>query len=298
MRYFSTIGGKAELKSGGKRGSHMQIGMIEDRIVRLEELSASYLDRGIYFGDGIYEVMRSYGGKIFAIEEHLERFANGLSAIGIDGVERSEVRRRVEKAFEAAGIENARIYFHITRGSEVRSHLPRAELKPNFFLTVTELGDESLRPNGIAVSVYPDIRWKRCDIKSLNLLANVLARIDAEKKGCEEAILVDDNGFITEGAGSSFFAVVRGLLRTARLSANILPSVTRGYVLKAARKSGIETVEQSLKVQEARTADELFIAVTTKDIVPVVRFDDTAIGNGRPGKYTTQLIQEFKAFTA
>lgn len=274
----------------------MQIGMIEDKIVRLDEVEASYLDRGIYFGDGVYEVMRSYGGKIFAIEEHLERFANGLAAIGIESVDISEVRRRVEKAFEAARIEDARIYFHITRGSEQRSHLPGAKLKPNFFLTVTELGDENLRPNGIAVSVYPDMRWKRCDIKSLNLLPNVLARMDAEKKGCEEAILVDDGGFITEGAASSFFAVVGGQFRTAPLSANILPSVTRSYVLKAARNIGLETVEKSLKVQEARTADELFLAVTTKDIVPVVEFDGKTIATGQPGQYTKHLIHEFQKF--
>ncbi len=276
----------------------MQIGMIEDKIVRMDEVEASYLDRGIYFGDGVYEVMRSYGGKIFAIEEHLERLGNGLAAIGIEGVDIAEVRRRVEKAFEAAGIEDARIYFHITRGSEQRNHLPGAKLKPKFFLTVTELEDETtVKAEGISVSIYPDMRWKRCDIKSLNLLPNVLARMDAEKKGCEEAILVDDAGFITEGAASSFFAVVGGQFRTAPLSANILPSVTRGYVLKAARNIGLETVEKSLRVQEARTAEELFIAVTTKDIVPVVRFDDTVIGDGKPGAHTRQLIEEFKEFT-
>ena len=155
----------------------MQVAMIGDKIVPLAELEPIYNDRGIYFGDGVYEVVRSYNGKIFALEEHLQRFARNLSAIGIVSVDIDQIRSRIKKAFDAAGISNARIYFHITRGSAPRSHTWKADLKPNFFLTVTELSDDTEeKSKGIAVSTHPDWRWKRCDIKSLNLLANVLAR--------------------------------------------------------------------------------------------------------------------------
>ena len=150
---------------------------------------------------------------------------------------------------------------------------------------------------GIAVSTHPDWRWKRCDIKSLNLLANVLARQDAAEKGCGEAILVDEAGLITEGAGSGFFGILDRSLWTAPLSANILPSITRKFVLQAARNLGMEVVEQCLTPQQAASASELFIVVTTKDIVPVVKFDGTVIGDGKPGPQTAALIAEFRKST-
>jgi D-alanine transaminase len=277
----------------------MQVAIIGDKIVPLAELEPIYSDRGTYFGDGVYEVLRSYNGRIFALEEHLQRFAGSLSAIRIVSVDIDQIRSRIKKAFEAAGISNARIYFHITRGSAPRSHTWEAGLKPNFFLTVTELSDDTEeKSKGIAVSTHPDWRWKRCDIKSLNLLANVLARQDAEQKGCAEAILVDDADLITEGAGSAFFAVFGQRLQTTPLTANILPSITRKFVIKAAKNIGLEVVEKSLTLQQARDADELFIAVTTKDIVPVVKFDGKVIRAGKPGRYTKLLMQEFRSFTS
>lgn len=290
----------------------MQLAMIQDRIVPMEELEPIYLDRGIYFGDGVYEVVRSYDGKIFALEEHLQRFANSLAAIGITGMDIDQIRSRVQRAFDAAGMASAKVYFHITRGSAPRDHIWDANLKPNFFLTVSELADEpEIKTKGIAVSTHPDWRWKRCDIKSLNLLANVLARQDAARKGYDEAIFVDESGLITEGSHSAFFAVFeqppdatkgvwgppRKVLQTAPLTANILPSITRKYAIQAGENTGLETIEKSLTREQASQAVELFIAVTTKDIVPVVKFDRVIIGDGKPGVYTRSLIEEFQKFT-
>ena len=188
----------------------MQIAMIQDEIVPMEEVGSVYLDRGVFFGDGVYEVVRSYNGKVFALEEHLQRFAKSLAAIGITKVDIDEVRARVQQAFDTAGISNAKIYFHITRGSAPLNHVYDKHLEPNFFLPVTELADDTeAKTKGIAVSTHPDWRWKRCDIKSLNLLPNVLARQDAAGKGCAEAIFVDDAGLITEGASSAFFGCKR-----------------------------------------------------------------------------------------
>jgi len=286
----------------------MQIAMIGDKMLPLEDVGPEYLDRGIFFGDGVYEVLRSYNGKIFALDEHIARFERSLGEIEILGVDIDEIRSRVISAFDKAEIANAKIYFHITRGSGKRDHLPEANIKPNFFLTVMELKDNAkLKDEGVAVSLYPDIRWKRCDIKSLNLLANVLAKRDAERKGCWEAVFVDDLprfageagvGFITEGSSSAFFAVAGDKLQTAPLNANILPSVTRKYIVKAAANVGLKIVEESLTPVQARIAGELFLGVTTRDIIPVVKFDGQIIGSGRPGKWTKSLIEEFKKFTS
>jgi D-alanine transaminase len=276
----------------------MQLAMIQDKVMPFEELDPVYLDRGLFFGDGVYEVIRSYNGKIFALDEHLQRFARSLTAIGITGVDIEQILRRIQQAFVSAGISNAKIYFHITRGSATRNHTWEANMKPNFFLTVTELPDDIReKSDGIAVSTHPDWRWKRCDIKSLNLLPNILARQDAAKKGCTEAVLVDESGLITEGAASAFFTIFGKTIQTTPLTANILPSITRKYVIQAAKNIGLEVSEKSLTPQQASQADELFIAVTTKDVVPVVKFDGKTIGNGKPGKYTKQLIKEFCEFT-
>jgi len=276
----------------------MQIAMIQDETIPLSELDPVYLDRGTYFGDGVYEVVRSYDGKIFALDEHLARLVRSLNETGITGVDIDEIRRRVEQAYATAGIRNAKIYFHVTRGSQVRSHAGGRDLKPNFFLTVTELADNSeQKEQGIAVCTYPDWRWKRCDIKSLNLLPNVMARMEAERRGCAEAIFVDEAGFITEAAGSAFFAILRGRkLVTRPLGTELLASITRRFVLELAPEAGLSVLERVMTPADVQAADELFIAVTTLDIVPVVRFDGAGIGTGRPGRYTKLLIDAFREF--
>lgn len=275
----------------------MQIVMIQDKIVPAEELEPVYFDRGIFFGDGVYEVIRSYDGRLFAFEEHLERFAQSLSGIQITGVDMDQIRSRIRRAFEAAGIANAVVYFHITRGSAPRERVWSADLKPNFFLSVSEVGDNAeAKAKGIAVSTHPDWRWKRCDIKSLNLLPNVLACTDAARKGCGEAIFVDEAGLITEGAGSAFFAIRGQTLQTAPLTANILSSITRKFTIKAGRNVGLKIIEESLTPEQAVSSDELLVASTTKDILAVVKFDDTVIGDGKPGKYTKLMAREFRSF--
>ncbi|MBN1509319.1 MAG: aminotransferase class IV [Sedimentisphaerales bacterium] len=276
----------------------MKLAMVDDRFVPIESLDPAHCDRGLYFGDGVYEVLRSYNGKIFALDDHMDRFAASMAAIRITGIDIGTVRQRVEQAFKAAGLPNARIYFHVTRGSAARNHSWDPNLKPNFLLTVSEVKDQPVeKARGIAVCTHPDLRWKRCDIKSLNLLPNVLARQYAVERGCDEAILVDEAGFITEGTSSAFFAINQRALQTAPLSANILPSITRKFVVRAAQNVGIAVEECCLTPKQAAVADELFLAVTTKDIVPVVIFDGATIGDGKPGPLTKALTAEFLKFT-
>ncbi|MHC5155522.1 MAG: aminotransferase class IV [Planctomycetota bacterium] len=275
----------------------MDIAMIDDRMLPADELAGAYLDRGLYFGDGVYEVVRSYNGRIFALDDHLERFERSLHKVQIVDMDTDFVRGRVLEAFEQAGYANAKIYFHITRGSGVRNHLPGPDTVPNFLLTVSQLHDDPKgKQTGIAVCSQPDWRWKRCDIKSLNLLANVLARIEARKTGASEAILVGDDGLITEGAASAFFAIdgkERAVI-TRPLGHEILPSITRKMVMQVARNAGLSVVEKPLTPNQAE-CDELFIAVTTQDIVPVVRYDDSTIGDGQCGSWTRRLVDEFQS---
>jgi D-alanine transaminase len=279
--------------------SDMDVAMIDDQMLPMSELTKPYLDRGSFFGDGVYEVIRSYDGRIFALDEHLARFDRSLREIQISKVDIEQVKQKVLTAVDKSGYANAKIYFHITRGSEDRDHLPSETLQPNFLLTVSELVDDPEKKlKGIAVSTHPDWRWKRCDIKSLNLLANVLARIEANKQGASEAILVGDDGLITEGAGSAFFAIdgKNNALITRPLGHEILPSITRAMVFQVAQNAGLTLSEQTLSPAQAADCDELFIAVTTKDIVPVTLFDGKQISAGKAGQLTQKLMTEFQAF--
>jgi D-alanine transaminase len=285
----------------------MEIAVVNDKTMRYEELDAVYHNRGTYFGDGVYEVVRSYDGMIFLLDEHLARFGRSLKAIGIEGVEIDDIRGRVESAYEESGIANAKIYFHTTRGLQERNHLPCKELEPDFFMTITELG-EQWQNEPVKVITHPDWRWKRCDIKSLNLLANVLARIEANKRGCYEAVLVDEAGFVTEGSGSAFFVVkydkctgedddisreAGARLITRPLGPAILPSITRNFVTRIAAKAGLEVVEEAVKADSLGGFDEAFLAVTTKDILPVSHIDGKVISDGSIGDFTGKLIEVF-----
>lgn len=271
----------------------MQLAMVGDKFIESGKLDSAYLDYGTFFGDGVYEVLRSYDGKIFALEEHLARFKRSLKEVDINGINIDDVRDKVIKAYQKSKIVNAKIYFHITRGAGPRDHAAEG-LEPRFFLMVSELEDASdQKQNGISVMTVPDTRWKRCDIKSLNLLANVLAKRLVHKKSCQEAIFVDEKGFITEGSSSAFFAIFGNKLRTSPLTANILPSITRHFVVQIAPNAGLSIEEKQMKVEDVKKADELFIAVSSKNVVPVVKFNEIKISDGKPGKWTKLLINEF-----
>lgn len=268
--------------------------MVGDKLIDADNLDSAYLDYGTFFGDGVYEVLRSYNGKIFALEEHLARFKRSLEEIEIEGVDISDIRAKVVTTWQKTGFANAKIYFHVTRGAGPRDHAAQG-LTPRFFLMVSPLEESpEQKQNGISVITTPDTRWKRCDIKSLNLLPNVLAKRLAHKRGCDEAIFVDDNGFITEGSSSAFFAIFAGKLHTSPLAVNILPSITRLFVMKIYKNAGLDLLEKQTKAQDATKADELFIAVSSKDIIPVVKFNEIKIADGKPGKFTKSLIEEFK----
>lgn len=277
----------------------MDVAMIDDRMLPVGELDKSYLDRGLYFGDGVYEVLRSYDGRLFALEEHLSRFERSLKEILIFDVNIAEIRQKVESCFAECGYANAKIYFHVTRGSEPRNHLPGKGLKTNFLLTAESLGEDAkAKSQGVSVWTHPDWRWKRCDIKSLNLLPNVMARIAVHPKGASEAILVNDANEITEGAGSAFFGVdgAEQALITRPLGPEILPSITRAMVSEVAHNVGLRMTERTLSPAQAAACDELFLAVTTKDIVPITLFDGQPVGDGKVGPVCKKLIAEFAEF--
>jgi len=266
----------------------MEVAMVNDLIVGFDEARISAHDRGLYFGDGVYEVLMNWGGKLFAVDEHMLRLAEGLKKMDMLGkVNLDQVRDRVEQAVKKANMSEAMVYFHITRGKGPRLHDWADNWTPSFLLTVRKA--PSAAPQEVPVITHPDWRWKRCDIKSLNLLANVLAKNAARKVGAYEAILFDEQNLVTEAALHTVMLIRDNTLQTAPLSANILPSITRALVLNHAEDLGLEVLEKSFTVKEARAADELMIIGTTIKAAGVTQLDGRQIAHGKVGPCTLRI---------
>ncbi|MDA1081521.1 MAG: D-amino-acid transaminase [Gemmatimonadetes bacterium] len=265
-----------------------------------EKARVSVDDRGFVFGDGIYEVVRVIEGSIFAWPEHARRMTHGLSEVRIpfgapdvDGLEAVCLRLLADNDLTSG---EATVYLQVTRGSAPRTHyFPPAGTQPTVYAAASRFTPSpTMRDDGIAAITFPDFRWTRCDLKTVNLMGAVLAREAAHEAGAYEAFLIRD-GVLTEGAATNAFAVIDGVVRTYPLSNYILPGVSRHYALDAARDVGVRVSEVPVTQQELLAAAELFIAGTTTDVAPVVSLDGKPVGDGKPGPVTRQVQKAFLA---
>ena len=268
---------------------------LNGRFLPLAEATVSIEDRGFQFGDGVYEVIRTYRGRPFKLDAHLARLDR--SAQAIDLRQPYPFERWVEYVTEGLRLGDfpeTKIYVQITRGTAPRDHAYAPDLQPTVLMTFRELQplNATFQSTGVAAMTMKDIRWGRCDIKSLNLLANVLARQQAKKRGVFESILVRD-GQVTEGAVSNVFIVQDGKLITAPEGGRILSGVTRQVVLELARHEGLTVQERYCSEQELLGATEVFLTGTTVEVLGVVHIDGKQIGKGQPGPVTRSLAKRF-----
>jgi len=259
-----------------------------------EEVRISPNDRGYYFGDGIYEVFRVYGGRLFEAEAHYERLrlsAEGLKLAlpwGVDGL-----RRAVEELIERNALSEGTVYLQITRGAAPRNHLFPAGADPVALAYTREVARPvQAMETGISVISLADIRWLHCNYKTLNLLANVLAKQEASERGAADAILHRD-GIVTESSASNVAIVKDGVLLTHPADNLILHGVTRAVALHLARAAEISVQERSFTLDELYDADEAFVTGTTVEITPIVSVDGRAVGGGAPGPVTRRLQRDF-----
>lgn len=262
----------------------------------LNEVKVSALDRGFLFGDAVYEVLRVYAGRAWLADAHFRRLANSLDAIRLTGVNLGRLRQRMDETIAAGPFQEAIVYIQVTRGSDSRrSHRFPSPVVPLEFLFVEEFHDtyEMARRDGTRVITQPDHRWDRCDIKSTNLLANILALQDATEAGCSEALLFLSDGTITEGTHTSVFGVRDGRLLTKSRSHDILPGITRGLIFQLANRAGIKVQEEALRRDGLGQLSELFLTGTTSEILPIVSVDGEPVGAGQPGPVTRRLQEAY-----
>ncbi|WP_010532048.1 D-amino-acid transaminase [Lentibacillus jeotgali] len=264
--------------------------MERDNVIDIE-------DRGYQFGDGIYEVIGVYDGEPLMMDEHMERLERSARELRLTlPASTSELKSNLEKLVEANGLEEGIIYMQVSRGIASREHGFPASQTPA--VTVAYTREEEREPDvedqGATAVLAEDIRWLRCDIKTLNLLPNVMAKQKAVENNAVEAIL-HRGGTVTEASASNVFMVTGGELYTHPADNYILNGITRRKIIQLCDELNINVNEQTYTVDDLLNADEVFVSATKMDIIPILKIDDQTIGNGKPGKITKQILQQFRS---
>jgi len=265
----------------------------------LSEARVPIEDRGYQFGDGVYEVILALRGKPFRLKDHLLRLQRSAQEVQISlPYTLEEISRWVREGIRRAGYERQLVYIQVTRGVAPREHLPPEGLTPTLVMTFREFVPlpDTLYQQGVALMTYPEIRWLRCDIKTILLLPNVLAKMEAVRHGFYDALFVLESGEITESTAAAFGVIQGDTVVLPPLGPRILPSITRSLLYQVAPEAGLRVAERPLFVRDLASVQEAFLASTTKHILPVVRVDRQAIGEGTPGPTTRRLLDAFLTF--
>jgi len=271
--------------------------MMSDRIwingqtLPMAEAKIGVEDRGFQFADGVYEVIRLYHGKPFTLREHLERLGRSAKALELPvPLDVTALSAEIGKLVAGSGVRDGMVYLQLTRGVAERNHRFPHQPRPTLLFYPRPLPPPQLpgEGEGVRLLAVPDERWKRCFIKSIALLPNVLAKNQAISAGADEAVFIDD-GVVTECSVSNLFAVIGGKLLTHPVGSKVLPGITRAVLLDCAASLGITVDERSFVEEEALRASELFITSTTREVSWVARWNDRYIGQARCGPVTLAL---------
>ncbi len=257
-----------------------------------DEAKISIFDRAVTFGDAVYEVAGVLDGRLVDFEHHMQRYANSLRQLAIESpLSDSEIRAAFRQLVERNDLDEGLVYLQVTRGEAERDFVWPDDITPNVFIftQVKSSSENDAAERGVALASAPDIRWARRDIKSVNLLGQVLAKRLAHDAGAYEALMIDNDGFVTECGSTSFFIVRDELVLTRPLNRDILPGVTRRAVVELCARHGLRLVEGRFALDDALDADEAFISGASSYVLPVVKIDDRIIGDGRPGKLTRRV---------
>ena len=280
-----------------KWGVVIMLYFMDGKFTKKEDLKLSIDDRGYYFGDGVYEVVKVYNDELYTAKEHFRRLFESARKIKLTiPYTEQELIEVARKLIEKNNVSDGHIYLQVTRGSSNRQHNFPTPAVPAI---VTAYAVAATRPlgdmeKGVAVKSVDDIRWLRCDIKSLNLLGSVLAKEEAREAGCSEAILHRD-GIVTEGSSTNMFGVKDGVVHTHPVTNLILEGITRKVVLQLCQELGLPVVEEAFTLKEAFDMDEIFYTSTTSEVMPVTKIDGREIGSGHPGLLTKKLQHAFTA---
>lgn len=275
----------------------MAIVYLDGEYLPLEKATVSVEDRGFLFGDGIYEVVRYYGGRPFQLDAHMARLEHSATGARLPLPRAvADLAGIIQRLLVENNAQDTCFYIQVTRGAaRPRTHAFPAQPQPLLLVMPQVLPalPPDARTQGIRTLTLPDVRWGRCDIKSIMLLPNVMAKTQAREAGAFEAIMIRD-GRVTEGSSTNIFAVRDGALRTHPSGTAILGGITRQMVLRLASDLKLKVLESAFTREEMYAADELFLTSTTAEVLPIARVDERSIGTGEPGQLTLRLYEAFR----
>ena len=279
----------------------MSIAFLNGAFLPLQDASVPVMDRGFLFGDGVYEVIPVYAGKLFRLDQHLKRLGNSLAAIRIENpLSSADWQSMLHELVSRNAEPDQAVYLQVTRGvAAKRDHAFPPDCKPTVFAMSASMPPsvDIDKISGATAVTFPDIRWKLCNIKAITLLPNVMLRQQAIDAGAAEAILIRE-GYAVEGAASNLFIVKDGMLITPPNSPTLLPGVTRDLIIELAANHAVAFREADISEAELFSADEIWLSSSTREISPVTLLDETVISHGKPGpvwKHMISLYQDCKS---
>jgi D-alanine transaminase len=275
-----------------------ELACLNGEAMPVEQAKVPIWDRGFLFGDSVYEVFRMYRGRCWLEAEHYARLKRSLAELEFPPVDLARLKERIDRTITQSEILEGMVYVQITRGVAARTHaFPDPSVPPTELIVVRPYDDGPTgraRGTGVAVITYPDLRWGRCDIKTTNLLANCMATTKAKQAGCFEAILVDPEGLVTEATHTSLVWVRNGRVEGTPEGPEILPGMTRHFVLKLLAEIGIPFAEARVSLEELKAADEAILVGTTSEVVSIVTVDGEPVGSGKPGPVAGRLWEAYR----
>lgn len=273
---------------------------IDGNLVPKSQAKISVFDHGFLYGDGVFESILVTDGVAFKLKEHIERLYESAKALCINiPINKEEMIKTIVEVVRANGFKDAYIRVIVTRGVGDLGLDPRKCFRPTIVIIVDKIklyGDEAW--SGGLTAIISSVRRDRVDattheIKSMNYLNNILAKLEANAVGADEAIMLDDRGFVAEGTADNVFIVKNCVIYTPPRTSGILPGITRARVMRLAEELGYKVVERDITPAELLTADEIFLTGTAASIVPVVKISGRVVGNGKPGPITRKLAEKF-----
>lgn len=273
-----------------------ELAYLNGKIRPINETYVPIEDRGYQFGDAVYEFIASYNGKFFCMKEHLDRLEKSMERLLFPKVDRNFIQNAIDELFEKARISRAGLYIQISRGVAPRDHAWAKDIKLQIIMTIKNVDelDSKIRKQGIDIITVQDERWSNCDIKTVQILFNAMAKQKAKDQGAFDAIFISKDGIVREGTSSNFFIVKDGGIITHPLTKNILPGITRMVVMDLARNLGIKAEEKFLSKTDIFSAEEAFLTGTITEILGIKTIDGVALGKGKPGEITQKLYKALR----
>jgi D-alanine transaminase len=273
-----------------------ELAYVNGTFLPIERAMVPIEDRGYQFGDAVYEVIASYDGRPIFMDEHMARLDRSMRELSFPEISIDQIRAEAIELFDRSGIKRAQIYMQISRGVAPRNHAIPSHSDTQFIMTarkVTEIPD-NIRQEGAKAITVPDLRWGRCDIKTVQLLYNVLSKQKALDSGVYDAIFVSEDNIVREATSSNLFIVIDGKCITHPLTPNILPGITRAKIIEICSEQNLQVSEQYYNKDKLLKSDEVFLTGTITEVLSIVEIDGFNIGTGKAGPIAKRLFDALK----